>query len=477
MRTFLFLMALGALHICSLSGQTGTLQYSITDLGNLGLGDLAVAWGVNSSGEVAGERVASTGGADSFVFRDNTLSTFQAAAALGGISSRAYGVNAGGQVVGAVLKAAPGLRHGYIYSSGRVIDLHPAVSLGGPTSFATGINDVGDIVGASSATPAPGSDDRHAFLYQNGKLTDLHQAVGFGGGWSEALGINALGDIVGASKTTEGDCYHAFLLRTSTSSTSDLHSAVQAGGCSSRASGINGKGEIVGSATTGSGGSRAVLYANGAATDLNSLMPPNSGWVLEFANGINDGGQIVGLGRYMDQPRSFLLTPMAGSSASPAGPLGVSEVLKSQDLYVGQRISINGKMQIIPHYSLLSCGAGVPSCTPIIGVSVLLQDLDDATKTLLIYRNGSPYSCTYDIQGNYGCPPFTHNVVTVLNGVYSKGKEPDFVIGSASPSGGPSAPQVVTFKDFYYFDVGPAAGAPMLHVPLPPPRSRGRGVR
>ena len=30
--------------------------------------------------------------------------------------------------------------------------------------------------------------------------------------------------------------------------------------------------------------------------DLNSLLPPNSGWTLTSATGINDAGQIVGYG-------------------------------------------------------------------------------------------------------------------------------------------------------------------------------------
>jgi hypothetical protein len=43
--------------------------------------------------------------------------------------------------------------------------------------------------------------------------------------------------------------------------------------------------------------------------DLNSLIPANSGWVLQFANGINDQGQIVGEGTLNGQAEGFLLTP------------------------------------------------------------------------------------------------------------------------------------------------------------------------
>ncbi len=42
---------------------------------------------------------------------------------------------------------------------------------------------------------------------------------------------------------------------------------------------------------------RAALYRNGVGTDLNSLLPPDSGWTLTKANAINDVGQIAGVGR------------------------------------------------------------------------------------------------------------------------------------------------------------------------------------
>jgi probable HAF family extracellular repeat protein len=153
-------------------------------------------------------------------------------------------------------------------------------------------------VGASAVNSALDLAGRHAFLYQNGKLSDLHPAVSFGGVWSEALGINDQGDIVGASETAAGDCYHSFLFRASDHTVIDLHSIVQAGRCSSRANAVNGKGEIVGSRMSGRGAFRAFLYSNGEAADLNRLIPPNSGWVLQTATGINDQGQIVGFGQY-----------------------------------------------------------------------------------------------------------------------------------------------------------------------------------
>ena len=44
--------------------------------------------------------------------------------------------------------------------------------------------------------------------------------------------------------------------------------------------------------------------------DLNDLIPPDSGWLLQRANDINDQGQIVGRGITDGQFRAFLLTPL-----------------------------------------------------------------------------------------------------------------------------------------------------------------------
>ena len=53
----------------------------------------------------------------------------------------------------------------------------------------------------------------------------------------------------------------------------------------------------------------AVLWKNNKLIDLNSLLPPNSGWLLTQANGINNRGQFVGGGIYRGKPHAFLLTP------------------------------------------------------------------------------------------------------------------------------------------------------------------------
>ena len=43
--------------------------------------------------------------------------------------------------------------------------------------------------------------------------------------------------------------------------------------------------------------------------DLNGMIDPSAGWILNFARDLNDAGQIVGAGTYMGEPRAFVLTP------------------------------------------------------------------------------------------------------------------------------------------------------------------------
>jgi probable HAF family extracellular repeat protein len=52
-------------------------------------------------------------------------------------------------------------------------------------------------------------------------------------------------------------------------------------------------------------------------TDLNSLLPADSGWELSGAVAINDSGQIVGSGIINGQTHAYLLdtTPEPGSMA------------------------------------------------------------------------------------------------------------------------------------------------------------------
>ena len=51
------------------------------------------------------------------------------------------------------------------------------------------------------------------------------------------------------------------------------------------------------------------LFSGSLMYDLNNLIPAEFGWDLQQAFGINDAGQIVGIGVHNGLDRPFLLTP------------------------------------------------------------------------------------------------------------------------------------------------------------------------
>ena len=73
---------------------------------------------------------------------------------------------------------------------------------------------------------------------------------------------------------------------------------------------INDDRVVVGRATDFSGKDVAFIWHDSKMTDLNTLIPAESGWTLTDAKGLNNQGQIVGQGKYNGLSHAFLLTPV-----------------------------------------------------------------------------------------------------------------------------------------------------------------------
>ncbi|MCK4998099.1 MAG: DUF3466 family protein [Anaerohalosphaera sp.] len=210
-------------------------------------------------------------------------------------------------------------------------------TLGGAACWASGINNSNQIVGTSQFFPY--SYER-PFLYENGNMTDLDTNIeghfhaldindsgqvlcrkggyrfvweggdttiinSLGGTSTWLLDINNHGQVVGSSATIPGRTYtqRPFLYDPSIG-TIDLGIY---GGNEGRANSINEFGQIVGAA----GG--AFLYQDGETIYLNDFLTDDSPFVnLLSANGINDRGQIVGVGYLKGSydSHAFLLTPI-----------------------------------------------------------------------------------------------------------------------------------------------------------------------
>jgi uncharacterized membrane protein len=153
----------------------------------------------------------------------------------------------------------------------------------GNSARADAVNKNGLVVGsATTPTTFP------AVEWVNGQIKVLGTLPG--GTYAEAKAINSAGVAVGVSTTTAGKelgVGHAVMFAGGT--VTDLHFPGTDTNSGS-ANGINDAGTIVGSVA----GLGAFVYQNGVVTNLDTLIPANSGYSIAGVNAINNKGQIVG---------------------------------------------------------------------------------------------------------------------------------------------------------------------------------------
>jgi uncharacterized protein (TIGR03437 family) len=215
------------------------VQYAITGGATSILGAGDAAFGINTSGTVAGANIAQNGAAVSPLLwvsgKSQTLPTLT-----GYTQSAATSVNDSGAAAGAAfdisftsLTNSGNLAHAVLFNTnGSVTDLGVVGS--DKSSIATGINNSGWVVGFSSDGPpdftvqlhailySPSSNTNmyRAFLYANGTMYDLNTLLTNGTGWSlaYATAINNAGQIIGTGifLGPNGAEQHAFLLTPAT---------------------------------------------------------------------------------------------------------------------------------------------------------------------------------------------------------------------------------------------------------------------
>jgi probable HAF family extracellular repeat protein len=83
--------------------------------------------------------------------------------------------------------------------------------------------------------------------------------------------------------------------------------------------GINDESQVVGWSSTSTGAQHGFIWDDGVLSDLNDLIPADSGWTLARATAINDRGQIAGIGDVKGRRAAFLLTPLASEPLATAG--------------------------------------------------------------------------------------------------------------------------------------------------------------
>jgi probable HAF family extracellular repeat protein len=276
-------------------------------------------WGLNASGAEQAF-VSATGGLTALPFGSGT-------------ESYAYGINDTGTIVGNTYIG--GQSHATIWSG-------TGTTVLGANTYAMAINNSGEVVGSNG----------QAFVLVDGQVQSLATLSGIQ--WSSAYGINNSGTVVGDGELSNGTFRGLIwspdgtvvLLGTLGGNSSDATNVNDNGevvgfaslangyqnafsmvddlmidlgtlGGSSYAYGVNDSGEIVGYSYLTDGDQNAFLYTDGTMLNLNSLLPANSGWVLEEAFGINNAGQITGMGLFDGQQTAFLMTDPGAVSAIP----------------------------------------------------------------------------------------------------------------------------------------------------------------
>jgi probable HAF family extracellular repeat protein len=223
---------------------------------------------------------------------------------LGGYNSYATGANNRGQAVGwaentfqdpTCVHPRQVLQFRAVIWGPKNDDIQQLLPFGQDTSSAaTAINDEGQVVGISGICDrAVGRfSARHAVLWENGVPRNIGD---FGGiAWNTPTAINHQGTIVGFSDFPGDD-----------SGVPNFHAFISVGGGPiqdlktvgddpySLAFGLNEKNQVVGQSLDADFNSRAFIWENGKMTDLNSLVPDGSPFLI-YANDINERGEIAG---------------------------------------------------------------------------------------------------------------------------------------------------------------------------------------
>jgi len=257
---------------------------------------------------------------------------------LGGPGSAGLFVNDSGQVVGVSETKTidpygfdgidgggfPAIR-GFVFQNGKMTKLS---TLGGYDSIANANNNLGQAGGtaqlAGGIDPSVGFVPQHPVTWTNGAILDLGT---LGGKWGFVESMNSLGQVSGISSLAGEAHVHGFIWQGGVMT--DV--GTLPGDTDSDVSQINNLGEGVGFSGN-STSTRATVIQSGVMTDLNTLVPADSGYQLAGATGNNDAGQIVVVAVVVatGETHAVLLTPSNNRSRGKPGGAVLTPSLRAQ---------------------------------------------------------------------------------------------------------------------------------------------------
>jgi probable HAF family extracellular repeat protein len=234
-----------------------------------------------------------------------------------GLVGEAFHINPRGQIVGIFFALGGPVQRAVFWPNSNATPVYLRdLSDQFPHSFASSINPSGNIIGhgcdadfvechvafwaSSASTPVALASPGGEFIY-----TDIGLVNGF------SPGLNNAGSIVGYAYNSDFSETRAVFWASSASpavilSTTDEFS-------NGTAEGISDKGQIVGEAfNIDFSDLHAFMWpsATSQGIDLNTLLPPDLGWELVVARGINNLGEIVGAGFLNGMLHAYALIPV-----------------------------------------------------------------------------------------------------------------------------------------------------------------------
>jgi len=156
---------------------------------------------------------------------------------------------------------------------------------------------------------------QHAVFWKNDAAHSVVDLGVFGSDWSSlGWGMNDLGQVVGESHPPYAN--RAILWNNDAAHTA-IELPLLAGDNWGAAHMINNLGQVIGTSayvapgTMSGTASRYVIWRDGGVFDLQTLLDPvtGAGWTIDYVAGINNLGQIVGIGMQNGASAVFVMTP------------------------------------------------------------------------------------------------------------------------------------------------------------------------